>query len=266
MCAGPELHVDVAPTANTVIQAAPESDVSRSDPGATTVVDEDPLPEANAAKDGADDADDETGSAEQGLEEVPAIVLNPEQPEGLVDLLPDFLADLSHAPPDFLVDLALQLTTRPPQLQLPPVDTARPPRRSVPKDHDGRVTLLDDWVPATSRAHRIPPPALMGPDPGLPVPPMAVRVVLPHTHTPAGRARAGLPRGRRQLFDRAREDAEHETADAGGLQDVALQVQRLRARENGSETRLGLGHRDRISETTFARLLDNRSMWCAASS
>ena len=140
MCAGPELHVDVAPTANGVNQAGPDSDVSRGDPGgATTVVDEAPLPEANDAKEGADNADDETGSAEQGLEEVPAVVLNPEQPEGLVDLLPDFRADLSRAPPDFLVDLVLQLTTRPPQLQLPPVDTVRP-RRSVPKDHDGRVT------------------------------------------------------------------------------------------------------------------------------
>ena len=113
---------------------------SRGDPGgATTVVDEAPLPEANDAKEDADNADDETGSAEQGLEEVPAVVLNPEQPEGLVDLLPDFLADLSRTPPDFLVDLVLQLTTRPPQLQLPPVDTVRP-RRSVPKDHDDRVT------------------------------------------------------------------------------------------------------------------------------
>ena len=88
---------------------------SRDDPGgATTVVDEAPLSEANDAKEDADNADDETGSAEQGLEEVPAVVLNPEQPEGLVDLLPDFLAGLSRTPPDFLVDLVLQLTTRPP--------------------------------------------------------------------------------------------------------------------------------------------------------
>ena len=84
----------------------------------------DPLPEANAAKDGADDADDETGSAEQGMEEVPAIVLNPEQPGGLVDLLPDFLADLSRAPPDFLVDLVLQLTTKPRRLGHPRDSTA----------------------------------------------------------------------------------------------------------------------------------------------
>ena len=136
-----------APSANGVIQAAPDSDVSRGDPGgATTVVDEAPLPEANDAKEGADDAEEETGSAEQGLEKVPAVVLNPEQPEGLVDLLPNFLTDLSGAPADFLVDLVLQLTTRPPQLQLPPVDTVRP-RRSVPKDHDDKVTRAARMLP-----------------------------------------------------------------------------------------------------------------------
>ena len=57
---------------------------------------------------------------------------------------------------------------------------------------------------------------------------------------------------------------------AGGLRRATGDQVRHRdtacKRDGISQARLGLGHRDRISETTFARLLDNRSMWCAASS